>query len=699
MLPISLRLVYALNSATFQISSLALLSIVNTRVSIPAEYLPAYGAISFLPYSLRPIFAWLSSLLLKLNDAKAMTTKENENRNRHDKLLFPAFLLASLSFVGTIFIPSGGIIVCFFWGFMRGIAGAWSDFLIGMSVIEFSKLQVRFPSPNEGVASTDTYQHVVSVNTAQSSVAKNIGSFLASIATFAFFAKHRNLGETVANTLLLGTAATFLLASLVSLKFQFHVGNLVANLKVQRYNTVDNDANEEQHANDATSSDSLTINGMHYSSSSASLQESSLSERSGSDTVQSYDSEDSTLLPAVEDVTEPNNNTQHRRQIVEVSTLVAFQILLAVSALQKPIIAISNQTTWVSLVATFIILLIFVIILGYRYENQDKPDPLLSTSSAPRSSSGEEGGKPHSQSHRLPHRQLNMYFLLRYSMPIAGFLMYSYLYSVFEKEPQFLQLLSVLKTAIGILATFSYEFFLSPYCHSGWPLIGLIASLDIIMGLVALLDVWVIRAVRGKEVDGEYTVDIPLRFLVIAVGLAKYFFAELDYMPALVLSTTNVYSDDDDALTPVPKADNVIGELQLAERTSLSDEFARSNIASLSIDLNNNEDEEAFDIVRPPRERSAAKLPVISAGLQYASFLSCIDFGAQIGDWITIPIIASLDITRENHWDHLEKLIMICSIFRMTRVVFLWLICPPIQPQHKANSTDYNDYSNVNDES
>jgi hypothetical protein len=223
------------------------------------------------------------------------------------------------------------------------------------------------------------------------------------------------------------------------------------------------------------------------------------------------------------------------------------------------------------------------------------------------------------------------------------------------------------------------------------------------MGLVALLDVWVIRAVREKEVDGEYTVDNPLRCLVIAVGLAKYFFAELDYMPALVLSTTNVYSDDevrfefgDDGETPAPKADNGIGEQQLAERTSLSDEFARSNISSLSIDLNNNEEED-YDIARPPRERSSPKLPVISAGLQYASFLSCIDFGAQIGDWITIPIIASLGITRENHWDHFEKLVMICSIFRMTRVVFLWLICPPIRPQKQVNSTDYNDYSNVND--
>lgn len=678
MLPVSLRLVYALNSATFQVSSLALLSIVNTRVSIPAEYLPAYGAISFLPYSLRPIFAWVSSWLLRLSDPKTA----NENSDRHDKLLFPAFLLASLSFVGTVFIPSGGIVLCFLWGFLRGIAGAWSDFLIGMSVIEFSKLQVG--------GANATYEHVVSVNTAQSSTAKNLGSFVASITTFAFFAKHGNLGETVANTLLLGTAAIFLLASLVSLKFQFHVNNLMANLEAQGYNIVN--SVEGEHL-DETASVSST-NGMYYTSSS-SRQSPILLEQSGSDTVPSDDSEEgtisSTLLPEMEESIS-RKGPQHRRQIVEVSTLIAFQILLAVSALQKPIIAVSNQSTWISLVVTFAITLIFIIALGYRYERQSMLfDPLSSKPCASSSPPfGHQDRKLRSQNFILPHRQLNLYFLLRYSLPIAGFLMYSYLYSVFESEPIFLQLLSVLKTAIGSLATFCYEKFLSPYCHSGWPLIGLIASLDIIMGLVALLDVWVIRVVKEKEVDGEYSVDTPLRCLVIAVGLAKYFFAELDYLPALVLSTTNVYSHKEvrferreDGETAMPEVD-------------IDDGDTRANVYALSIDSNNEEDS---DIARPSMENSVLKLPAISAGMQYASFLSCIDFGAQIGDWITVPIVSSLNITRENHWDHLDKLVILCSIFRMTRVTFLWLICPPIGPQCKVTNVDHNNNSNVNDES
>ena len=172
--------------------------------------------------------------------------------------------------------------------------------------------------------------------------------------------------------------------------------------------------------------------------------------------------------------------------------------------------------------------------------------------------------------------------------------MYSYLYTVFESEPLFLQLLSVLKSAIGILSTYYYERYLSPKCHSGWQLIGLIASLDIVTGLVALFDVWVVRSVRAKEIDGEYSIDTSLRFLVAIVSLAKYFFAELDYQPALVLSTTNIYNndDDDDAMSWKNDCDNLDdegskGEEEERQSASLDDfQHQQSNTtSSLSIDL------------------------------------------------------------------------------------------------------------------
>ena len=151
-----------------------------------------------------------------------------------------------------------------------------------------------------------------------------------------------------------------------------------------------------------------------------------------------------------------DTSSSHQQQIIQVSTLISFQVLLAVSALQKPIIAISNQTVWVTMVITFAIILICTICIGYKYEqNEQQQNASLTTTDT-------EMGRHD----RLSHLNLNLYFLLRYSMPIAGFIMYSYLYTVFESEPLFLQLLSVLKSAIGILSTYYYERYLSPKCHS-----------------------------------------------------------------------------------------------------------------------------------------------------------------------------------------------------------------------------------------
>jgi len=601
MLPTSLRIVYALNSSQFQISSLALLSIVNTRVSIEAAYLPAYGAISFLPFSLRPIFAWISSLILQ------RLGKDDVNKNRHDKLLCPVLVLASLSFLGTIFIPTDGVVLCFVWGFLRGVAGAWSDFLIGMTVIEFSKLQSKL-MPNDNT-SYEQQQQITSMNTAQSSTAKNIGGFIASIGTFIFFSQNQSISEKVANTLLLVTALILLLASFASIKYQYHVSKM---LDQSTYDTInDNDDEDISAVEQSTIEDDR--DGI--------IEESRLQE---------------------------SPNTSHRQQIIEVSTLVSFQILLAVSALRVPIIAVSSQQIWIALMITFVIILGCTLCIGYKHENQQQQQS--DTTHTRRMKDDKE---------RLSHRRLNLYFLLRYSLPIAGFIMYSYLYTVFESQPLFLQLMSVLKTAIGSLSTYTYEKFLSPQCHSGWNLIGLIAILDVTMGLIALLDVWVIRASRDRLVDGEYIIDTKLKWLVATVGLVKYFFAELDYQPSLVLSTTNVYNDDDNTLPSEEKVSENADTNDFNDEIETFDEYGyKSNTpSSLSIDLND-DNTETFSPVSSSLSR---KVPLVSASMQYASFLSCIDFGAQIGDWISVPIIASLDITRENHWVSLsQKICMRC---------------------------------------
>ncbi|KAL7534869.1 hypothetical protein ACHAWF_004976 [Thalassiosira exigua] len=640
MLPISLRAVHGLNAATFQVSSLALLSIVNSRAGVPAEYLPAYGAVSFLPYSLRPIIAWISSRLLSCRGDAG----RDENSNRHDKLLSPAFALECLAMAGSTLVPPGGVVPCFAMGFARGVAGAWSDFLLGMAVIEFSRARCR------SSADGGTYEETVSVNTAQASTAKNVGMMAASVGTYLFLSWEADFSDWVVNALILATAAVYLLAMLVSLKYQFHVTKTLEGF--DRYNAIDGE--EGGVSSNAREGEPAGL---------------------------------SVAVPVVPDTTstmdDPSDDGdssiakgQYRQKIMEVLTLVAFQLLLAVSALHKPIAAVSSQTTWVSIMAIAAVMLISAICLSYQYERQRRAASTTTTKDCSDVHPGEK---------MLSHRRLNLYFLLRYALPIASFLLYSYQYSVFESQPEFLQLLSVLKTAVGGLSTWCYEKFLSPRCHSGWPLIGLIATLDIIVGLVALLDVWVVRAVDDRVTDGKYVVDASLKWIVAACALTKYFFAELDYMPAQVLSTTNVRDDGGDvpsmhrgAESPESHNDDGDDEVELAEGAS-SRLNGGKNRSFLSLNDFNDEGSSGSSEASA-QEGGAAHVgaPVLSAGIQYASFLSCIDFGAQIGDWISVPIVASLGISREDHWEGLGKFIVVCSLCRIARVAFLWLICPPV---------------------
>ncbi len=273
-------------------------------------------------------------------------------------------------------------------------------------------------------------------------------------------------------------------------------------------------------------------------------------------------------------------------------------------------------------------------------------------------------------------------------MPITSFVMYSYMYSVFTREPAFLQFMSILQSASGSIATYCYEKFLAPSCHSGWPLIGLIATLDIATGLAALLDVVVIHDVQLKQQideDGSVVVaiDLNLKLLVLTVGVTMFFLAEMDYMPSVILSTSNVVNQQfgnlDYCRGAIEMPSNAVIEqidtpMLRADTTSA---FGGKQIPSFLEPTPGNEND---GIILDPHTSSndvaISDLPTFSVGVQYASFVSCIDFGAQIGQWISVPLIAFLGVTRENQWNNLDRLVIICSLCRMARAVFLGLILP-----------------------
>jgi hypothetical protein len=240
----------------------------------------------------------------------------------------------------------------------------------------------------------------------------------------------------------------------------------------------------------------------------------------------------------------------------------------------------------------------------------------------------------------IPARRLGLYLMLRHSVPNADFLMYSYIYAVFGKdEPIFIQGLAIFQSSASLFASWVYGRYLAVRFHSGWGVVGLIATLTILTSLVSLLDITIVHATFGKE-----AVDPSQRWLVLSVGVVTSFMGQIGYMPSVVLATANVVTSTD--------ANGTMGTRRVVSDSPYELMTPRYDTGNRYVEAEHNE------------------------GIQYATSVACIDFGAQLGDWISVPIIAALGITRENQWANLDKLIILCAEMRIASLAFLFIIWP-----------------------
>jgi hypothetical protein len=57
--------------------------------------------------------------------------------------------------------------------------------------------------------------------------------------------------------------------------------------------------------------------------------------------------------------------------------------------------------------------------------------------------------------------------------------------------------------------------------------------------------------------------------------------------------------------------------------------------------------------------------------MQYGTLISCIDFGDQIGSWLTVPLVAALGISRENEWENLDLLVLVTSALSLLPIILI----------------------------
>jgi len=647
-LPNPLRILFAFNGAIFILPSLALLSIVNDRAAIPPSYLPAYGAMSFLPWSIKPLYAYLSTWILQARH-------HHPWRVRRHTLLAALLGASGLSFWGTAFIPEDGVVWCFVWGFLRGIASSWPEFLLGLTLIdtaralsvvgtndaqredgESNNLRGNHTDADDGrqtpaarrASCTSQYEQIVSVFQAQAATARNVGSLTSGIFTFILFAwrhyRHlrgnggeddddasdadqhdtSELSNAVVTLLLLMTGCLPFVGSIIAVKYK--VGSVTAG---ERHD------DEQQKATRRTRQ-----NAGHYNEIAATELDGNISPEAVAPLESADVDEGGPLDIDFASIERAEYTKMEQRSYCAI--LVLFQLLLIIGALQGPLSAATTHVAWLSALIAISCLLVLSVCLAMYYRRQ----------------SGSAANEKSTQTNRIPARRLALYLLLRHSLPSSGYVYYSFLYAVFAKSPIYMQSLSILGSAGSTCSSFIYGKHIAEKYNSGWRIVQVIVGTTLLYSFSSLLNIFVYHQAGGGE---DAIIQGGLRFfwILAPIYFASGIVAEINFLPSLMLSTTNI-----------SKNQGADTDASVSQSTDAADTSPHS--------------------------------PFADEGMQYASYISCIDFAENVGSWITVPIVTALNITRENNFANLDRLIFICSSTYLISLAYLCLIRPSRDNKH-----------------
>jgi len=540
---------------------------------------------------------------------------------------------------------------------VRGIASSWPEFLLGLTLIDTARglsvidddicegssdvginseareasAATRASSRSGGV---QPYEEIVSVFQAQAATSRNVGSLTAGILTFVLFAwRHyqnvrgngggdddetdsdqqkdtKELNDTVVTVLLLLTGCLPFVGSIIAIRYKVGTvicgeacdeqGTTVGRMRrnIGRYNEV------------AATEDNVD-------SSSAQYQDDS---EASAVALESMGVDDGNPLDIDFTSFERIENAKAEQQSY-CAILVLFQLLLILSALKGPLSAVTTHVAWLSAIVVASCFLVVSVCSAMYF----------------RQKSGSANNEKGQQSNQIPARRLVLYLLLRHALPSSGYVFYSFLFTVFENSPVYMQCLSILGSAGSTCSSWIYGRYIAKSYNAGWRIIQVIVGTTLLYSFSSLLNIIVYRQAGGGE-DEIIHGGLSFFWVVAPIYFISGIVAEVNFLPSLMLSTTNISESQDAG----------------------ADSTGSSSCQSIE------------------REAGASpQSPFADEGMQYASYISCIDFAENIGSWITVPIVAALSITRENNFANLDRLVVICSSTYLISLAYLCLIRPP----------------------
>ena len=705
-LPLVLKLLFGLNGLSLSLLTLPIMYILNTRVAVPLSYLPAYGAIAFLPYSLKPMYAYLCGVWATTkqqpsngspprsdgnydnNNTIESSMIQNQRNNNHNQnhhyryLSLFRWLLACNSLCTLLFatIPKGGSVVAVFVvAFLRGVSDSWAEFCLGLTLIDHARLGMNVDS-----GQSHNYQTTVSGFQAQAATAGNLGAWLASLITCLvlvgrrFASEHEHEHENddgtdhhqqpqltggIANGLVIVTALVQLGGAVFVHVWEKRESALSSygDAGDGTYEELPTEARHPIHHNAtpleesfepciSTESDSLRDDERSHPS------YSSLEDLSDDD-----DDDDESGSPSTE-VTSgfrtSTNPSRSPKKIANLAIVILLQCVLVAIALKGPIVEVSSHYVWGVLVTTFLVgILTAAITLCCKLGNNN-------------TSNSSSNAKGYHDADATTFR-VGLFLVLKNAIPSDSAILASFFYSLFgTNQPLLLQLLSFLGMGVSSLSSWSYTRFFSHRFGSGRPLVGLMAGTVALASLASLLHVAVFRVYQKGEADndeededGETSSSLPSRNLLLIAIVSKFvttFFDEWAFLPELVLATTSVRVPNATRSTSTSATSSSPSPLVTIEDREAATQSASAIVVSIipnhDHSCGNNDDvsdENDDDDDQKQRQRIA---------MEYGTLVSCIDFGDQLGSLVAAPLVAFWQISRENGFLHLDRLIIFCAV-------------------------------------
>jgi hypothetical protein len=792
-----LRILFSLNGLSLSLPTTALMYIINTRVALSLSLLPTYGAISVLPWSLKPLYAMALS-----SSTSSTSTSTTPGRGAQQKqyvcfsyccscclpsqrhLLISILLLASaVTTIATAWIPSGNgssraVMWLFVLGFLRGVAGAWPEFLLGLALLQQATDNSTSTATTTHAATATptsaaiiiTYEECVAKFQAQAATARNVGSLVANMLASSLFVywkrrdqqkKNNDSSDFVLNdwtVLVLFSLSGLFICMGAVIAFLYRVGSTHDQRVVAgALSTSESSAAASQSSFNRRAKPRqrrLLLQSSSSSSSSSLYQSCDVdaddNDDSGGVEVEPQQQADIPYQDTTQQSSSSNRPTTNSSSLAEahsnsnqdscpqqvnhtssnnIRIVLLIQLGAILMTIRQPIIN-GTRTPW--LWTMLIIACSVALAVSVRVA-------MTSTTSTVTTHHG-------SNQHLV-----GLFLLLRNVLPDAGFLMYSFVYDVVGRSsPLLLQFFSLSDMVIVTLSSWSYGVLFASMTSSSSsssstskeaeataaaetasstsPLSSsqdtlpnsnhdggistkfkrLIMSMTILASVASLANLVIVHLWQSNENDensnnnNRWILTVAVTFLCNAL---MTWTSEWSFLPDVILASVSVShcgtrstssttattatttgpqqeGDDDDNHNTEELASSAVGHSAAVElkegpsvlaatRASSPHGNANNDIFMDEHNIDSDESGTSVDGSSEEKARQHQQQQQQQIGIEYGSFISCIDFGDQLGALVMGWIVGAMNITRENDWHHLDDLIILCAVSAAVGTVVL----------------------------